>query len=76
VREEETWQEMSMNFVYRYLFHTVWIFNMQYYLARWDRWLYFPSKEALLCISVTLKNPLSLARLEPANGSIGKYSNQ
>jgi hypothetical protein len=42
--EGETWREMSINFAYKYRFHTVGIFNMLENLMRWNWWLYFPFK--------------------------------
>jgi hypothetical protein len=40
----ETWQEMSMNFSYKYLFNTLGIFNMPQNLTTWNHRLYFTSE--------------------------------
>jgi hypothetical protein len=66
---------ISMNFSFKYLFHTVGIFNIPWNLT-WDRRLSPLPKEVVLRIFIALQNQPSSAGFEPANlGSNGKHDN-
>jgi hypothetical protein len=67
---------MAVNFAYEIsLFIYTGFFNMPPNLMTWEQRLYFPS-EAVLQISIVLKNPSSSAGFEPVNLEFnGKHAN-
>jgi hypothetical protein len=67
---------MSVNFAYKFLFHTVGIFNMPLNFSTWAHGFISPPKEVVLRILIAIKNPSSSTGFEHAYlGSNGKHGN-
>jgi hypothetical protein len=56
---------MSVNFSYKYLYHTSRDLNILQNITTWDPWLYFPLEGSRAMDFIALKNPSLSALFEP-----------
>jgi hypothetical protein len=60
-RSRRNWREMSVNFAYKFLFHTVGIFNMPLNFSTWAHGFISPPKE----VCYGFLSPLKIHRPQP-----------